>query len=74
MPPEFRSNNDEINHALDNEVEILHDCVECSVSTDEVDTSFNNDGEAHCEECYDELYVSCDDCGEETRKRRCTTE
>lgn len=67
MPPEFRSNNDEINHALDNEVEILHDCVECSVSTDEVDTSFNNDGEAHCEECYDELYVSCDDCGEETR-------
>lgn len=67
MPPEFRSNNDEVNQALDNEVDILHDCVECSVSTDEVDTSFNNDGEAHCQECYDELYVNCDDCGEETR-------
>jgi hypothetical protein len=73
MPPEFRSNNDEVNHALENEVDILYDCIECNVSMDDVDVSYNNDGDAYCEDCYSELYVSCDDCGEETHNEDSST-
>tara|TARA_X000001388_G_C2233683_1_gene124296 strand:- start:733 stop:2748 length:2016 start_codon:yes stop_codon:yes gene_type:complete len=66
MPPDFRSNNPDVNDALDNENQVIEECVECGCSVDEDESRHNNDTEVHCEECYDEHYFSCADCCEET--------
>ena len=70
MPPEsirrIERLSQEVNDALDNENQIIEECVECGCSVDEDESRHNNESEVHCEECYDERYFSCADCGEET--------
>tara|TARA_R100001015_G_C4635030_1_gene203178 strand:+ start:8848 stop:10863 length:2016 start_codon:yes stop_codon:yes gene_type:complete len=73
MPPDFRSNNPDVNDALDNENQVIEECVNCGCSVDEDESRHNNDSEVHCEECYDEHYFSCNDCGEETSNQDAQT-
>ena len=70
MPPEFRTRierlSQEVNDALNDEQQIIEECVNCGCSVDEDEARHNNDDEVHCDSCYDDNYFSCADCGEET--------
>ena len=70
MPPEsirrIERLSQEVNDALNDEQQVIEECVQCGCSVDEDVVRHNNDDEAHCESCYDDYYFSCADCGEET--------
>ena len=70
MPPEsirrIERLSQEVNDALNDEQQIIEECVNCGCSVDEYEVRHNNDDEVYCEGCYDDNYFSCADCGEET--------
>jgi len=70
MPPEFRQQierlSQEVNDALNNEQQVIEECVNCGCSVDEDQVVHNESDEAHCDDCYYERHFNCGSCGDET--------